>query len=75
MFALVNLARHVEADPEAALRATNAQIRAALCASSNGRWMAQGRTPEQASLAEMDALWNAAKSREGEGRKGSSWPT
>src|SRR3954469_11868122 len=61
MFALVNLARHVEADPEAALRATNAKFERRF-AYIERALEAQGRTLEQASLAEMDALWNAAKS-------------
>lgn len=71
MFALVNLARHVDADPEAALRATNAKFerRFAYIERALG---AQGRALEQASLEEMDALWNAAKAEEkpaSEGRK------
>jgi nucleoside triphosphate diphosphatase len=63
LFALVNLARHVGADPEQALRGTNAKferrfgyIERALAA--------QGRSLESASLAEMDALWNEAKGEE-----------
>jgi ATP diphosphatase len=63
LFALVNLARHVGADPDLALRGTNAKferrfgyIERALAA--------QGRALESASLAEMDALWNEAKGRE-----------
>jgi ATP diphosphatase len=63
LFALVNLARHVGADPDAALRGTNAKferrfgyIERALAA--------QGRSLEAATLAEMDALWNAAKAEE-----------
>jgi nucleoside triphosphate diphosphatase len=63
LFALVNLARHVGADPDSALRGTNAKferrfgyIERALAA--------QGRSLEGASLAEMDALWNEAKSEE-----------
>jgi ATP diphosphatase len=63
LFALVNLARHVGADPEMALRGTNAKferrfgyIERALAA--------QGRSLEGASLAEMDALWNEAKGKE-----------
>jgi nucleoside triphosphate diphosphatase len=63
LFALVNLARHVGADPDMALRSTNAKferrfgyIERALAA--------QGRSLEGASLAEMDALWNEAKSEE-----------
>jgi ATP diphosphatase len=63
LFALVNLARHIGADPEHALRGTNAKferrfgyIERALAA--------QGRSLENASLAEMDALWNEAKDKE-----------
>ncbi|MCK1653944.1 nucleoside triphosphate pyrophosphohydrolase [Bradyrhizobium sp. 149] len=63
MFALVNLARHVDADPEAALRATNAKFERRF-AFIERALAAQGRTLEQASLAEMDALWNAAKGDE-----------
>jgi nucleoside triphosphate diphosphatase len=63
MFALVNLARHVDADPEAALRATNAKFEQRF-AYIERTLEAQGRTLEQASLAEMDALWNAAKGHE-----------
>jgi len=63
LFALVNLARHIGADPERALRATNGKferrfgyIERALAA--------QGRSLESASLDEMDALWNEAKEEE-----------
>lgn len=60
MFALVNLARHVGADPEAALRATNAKFERRF-AYIERALEAQGRTLGQATLAEMDALWNEAK--------------
>src|SRR5580704_1859977 len=63
LFALVNLARHVGADPDLALRGTNAKferrfgyIEQALAA--------QGRSLESASLADMDALWDEAKRKE-----------
>jgi ATP diphosphatase len=63
LFALVNLARHTGVDPEMALRGTNAKferrfgyIERALAS--------QGRSPESASLAEMDALWDEAKGNE-----------
>jgi len=63
LFAVVNLARHLGADPEAALRATNQKferrfghIEQALAAA--------GKTPQQSTLDEMDALWNAAKAAE-----------
>jgi nucleoside triphosphate diphosphatase len=65
MFAVVNLARHLDADPEAALRGTNrkfehrfAWIERALAA--------RGKKPSDATLAEMDALWDAAKEAEKE---------
>jgi ATP diphosphatase len=63
LFAVVNLARHLDADPEAVLRATNDKfirrfgaIEAALAK--------RGKTPDQSSLAEMDALWDEAKKAE-----------
>src|SRR3954447_1233961 len=63
LFALVNLARHVEADPEAALRATNTKFERRF-AYIERALEAQGRSLEDASLAEMDALWNEAKGEE-----------
>jgi MazG family protein len=60
LFVLVNLARHLAIDPEEALRSTNAKFerrfRAIEAALSE-----DGRTPEQASLDEMEALWLRAK--------------
>jgi nucleoside triphosphate diphosphatase len=63
MFALVNLARHVGADPESALRGTNAKFERRF-GYIERTLAAQGRSPESASLAEMDALWNEAKGKE-----------
>ncbi|MGX1107580.1 MULTISPECIES: nucleoside triphosphate pyrophosphohydrolase [Bradyrhizobium] len=60
MFALVNLARHVDADPETALRATNAKFERRL-AYIEKALAAKGRSLDGASLEEMDALWNEAK--------------
>ncbi|NVN86444.1 MAG: nucleoside triphosphate pyrophosphohydrolase [Rhodopseudomonas sp.] len=63
MFALVNLARHVGADPETALRGTNQKFERRF--SYIERQLAsQGRALEAASLPEMDALWNEAKRNE-----------
>ena len=63
IFAVVNLSRHVKTEPETALRGTNAKferrfhrIEALLAA--------QGRKPEQATLEEMEALWQQAKREE-----------
>jgi ATP diphosphatase len=66
MFALVNLARHVDADPEMALRAANAKFERRF-AYIEQTLVAKGYTLEDASLPEMDALWNEAKEREKEG--------
>ena len=63
LFALVNLARHVGADPEHALRGTNAKFERRF-AYIERALAAQGRSLDQASLEEMDALWNAAKREE-----------
>lgn len=63
LFVVVNLGRHLGVDPEAALRGTNAKftrrfraIEAALAAA--------GRTPADATLDEMDAIWTAVKRAE-----------
>jgi nucleoside triphosphate diphosphatase len=63
LFALVNLARHVGADPEMALRGTNAKFERRF-AFIERALATQGRSLEGASLAEMDALWNEAKREE-----------
>jgi ATP diphosphatase len=63
LFALVNLVRHLDADPEATLRATNLKFERRF-ASIERALAAQGRRPQDASLAEMDALWDAAKAAE-----------
>jgi ATP diphosphatase len=63
LFAAVNLARHLQADPESVLRATNRKFERRF-ASIEHALAAQGRAPQDATLAEMDALWNEAKSRE-----------
>jgi ATP diphosphatase len=63
MFALVNLARHVHADPELALRRTNAKFERRF-AYIERVLSAKGRSLEDASLTEMDALWNEAKTKE-----------
>src|ERR1019366_3898733 len=63
LFALVNLARHVGADPDLALRGTNAKFERRF-GYIERTLAAQGRSLENASLAEMDALWNEAKTEE-----------
>jgi ATP diphosphatase len=64
LFAVVNLARHLGADPEAALRATNEKFERRFGYIERALASA-GKTPEQSTLAEMDELWNEAKSRHG----------
>lgn len=63
LFAVVNLARHLDADPEATLRMTNQKFERRF-ASIERALAAGGKTPTQATLAEMDALWDAAKAAE-----------
>jgi ATP diphosphatase len=63
LFAVVNLARHLGGDPEGVLRATNAKFERRF-ASIERALAARGATPQQSTLAEMDALWNAAKAAE-----------
>jgi len=63
LFALVNLARHVGADPELALRGTNAKFERRFGYIERAL-KTKGRSLESASLAEMDALWNEAKETE-----------
>ena len=60
LFALVNLARHADVDPETALRGTNAKFERRF-AFIEQALAANGRTLEEASLDEMDELWNEAK--------------
>ena len=63
LFVMANVARHLDIDPEAALRGANQKfvrrfhyIEAGLAAA--------GKTPAQSSLAEMDDLWDEAKAKE-----------
>ena len=60
LFALVNLARHIGADPESALRGTNAKFERRFSYIERAL-EAKGRSLEDATLEEMDALWNEAK--------------
>lgn len=63
LFAVANLARHLQLDPEMALRGTNAKFERRFRQVEG--WLAeQGYTPAQSTLAEMDALWDQAKMAE-----------
>jgi ATP diphosphatase len=60
LFAVVNLARHLEADPEGVLRVTNEKFQRRFAAIERAL-AANGKSAQDATLAEMDALWDAAK--------------
>lgn len=63
LFVMANLARHLDVDPEAALRAANAKFTRRFARIED--WLAEeGKRPDQSDLAEMDALWNRAKAEE-----------
>ncbi|MFG1371137.1 nucleoside triphosphate pyrophosphohydrolase [Xanthobacter oligotrophicus] len=66
LFAVVNLARHAGVDPEDALRGTNDKFTRRF-GHVEERLAFSGRRPEQASLDEMEALWQEAKLKEREG--------
>jgi ATP diphosphatase len=66
IFALVNIGRHVKADPEQALRGTNTKFR------QRFRYIethleADQVSLEEATLEQMEALWQAAKRPQGSG--------
>jgi ATP diphosphatase len=63
LFAVVNLARHLDIDPEAALRAANAKFESRFSVIEKGL-RARGKSPNEASLQEMEDLWNEAKAAE-----------
>jgi ATP diphosphatase len=63
LFALVNLARHVDANPEMALRGANAKFERRF-GYIERTLAAKGRSLESATLEEMDALWDEAKTKE-----------
>jgi len=62
-FVLVNIARYLSLDPESALKKTNRKFKRRF------RWMeeklrASGRTPQQASMDELESLWQQSKKQE-----------
>jgi MazG family protein len=62
-FVLVNIARHLSVDPESALRRTNRKFR------QRFGWLEeqlqkQGRQPEEATMEQMEELWQQAKAFE-----------
>jgi ATP diphosphatase len=65
LFAVVNLARHLEVDGESALRQANAKFERRFRAIEDAL-RARGRRLEDATLDEMEALWQQAKAAERE---------
>ena len=66
LFVVANLARHLEIDPEDALRGTNAKFMRRFAAVEDAL-AAKGKTPSESDLAEMDALWDDVKRTEKSG--------
>jgi len=62
LFAVANLARHRKVDPEAALRSTNDKFERRFRYVEK-RLAEQGRKPAEATLEEMEAFWQEAKTR------------
>ncbi|HVO81168.1 MAG TPA: nucleoside triphosphate pyrophosphohydrolase [Terriglobales bacterium] len=63
LFVLVNIARYLALDPESALKKTNRKFKRRF------QWMeeqlqASGRSPQQASMEELESLWQRAKQQE-----------
>ncbi|MBM3328938.1 MAG: nucleoside triphosphate pyrophosphohydrolase [Calditrichaeota bacterium] len=61
LFAVVNVARYLKVDPETALNATNEKFIRRFRVIED-RLRERGRTMEETSLSEMDAIWEEAKS-------------
>jgi MazG family protein len=63
LFAVVNLARHLDIDAEAALRGTNAKFERRFKVIEQ-LLLLEGKTPEESNLEEMELLWQRAKEAE-----------
>jgi len=66
-FVLVNIARYLSLDPESSLKKTNRKFKRRF------QWMeeelrAAGRTPQKATMEELESLWQRAKGQEAESR-------
>ncbi|MEJ1992204.1 MAG: nucleoside triphosphate pyrophosphohydrolase [Maritimibacter sp.] len=62
-FVLANLARKLDVEPEAALRHANAKFIRRF-EGIEAKLAAQGKSPQDSDLEEMDALWDAVKAEE-----------
>jgi MazG family protein len=63
LFVMANIARHLKLDPEACLREANAKF-VRRFASIERTLRAEGRGPQNATLEEMNQLWDEAKAAE-----------
>ena len=63
LFVIANLGRHLNIDPEEALRQANSKFTRRF-RFIEAELTKRGKSPEQSDLDEMDALWNAAKAQE-----------
>lgn len=63
LFVLVNIARYLALDPESALRKTNRKFRRRF-EYLEGKLREHGRKPSDASLEEMETLWQESKQQE-----------
>jgi MazG family protein len=63
LFVIVNIARFLKVDPEQALRKTNAKFRRRFAHVESGL-AAQGKSTRDASIEEMESLWQNAKTTE-----------
>ena len=63
LFVVANVARHLKLDPEAALRGANQKFIRRF-RHIEERLSERGSSPAQSNLAEMDALWDQAKTKE-----------
>jgi len=66
-FVLVNIARYLSLDPESALKKTNRKFKRRFQWMEEQLW-ASGRGPQQASMEELESLWQQSKQQEKSGR-------
>src|SRR5690606_25981653 len=63
LFTIANLARYLKTDPESALRGTNAKFERRFRA-VEAELARRGKTPEDSTLEEMDAIWDEIRMKE-----------
>ncbi|HEY2843181.1 MAG TPA: nucleoside triphosphate pyrophosphohydrolase [Bryobacteraceae bacterium] len=69
LFVIVNIARFLKVDPEQALRGTNSKFRRRFAHVEQGL-EAQGKSPREATIEEMEDLWQDAKRLESQRQDG-----